>query len=252
MVMPIKGLKSFAKRIPLPRTPSEIIATIQDSGIKVVEHHCLGPRGTNIGQAAEDWSRQAGIQEKTKIFFFDSPEDSLAKAKEVEEDGVVAISWACAVYWKLHRLFFSNPDTYLFFLQHVMPLDDMQLATRPALIGEIIDNELPKHWKIAGHPSPIVLVEGLGCELVEAKSNSDAADLCHQGKVEACITTKMAAEERELAEIFYFGDPDMIFTGALPLPSARIVSAVYKRIRYDILTVQWMGKGRTWYTEIKS
>jgi hypothetical protein len=214
--MKIEGLERF-ERIPSKLEnlgEEEIKRILQSEKIKKVICFVLGPKGTNIGQAAEKWAKRMRVEAKTEFIWCKTPEEAVEKAKKVG-DGVLSIFWTCAVYFKEAELFFSNPDTIPFFFIERMSLDKIQLATRPELMSEIKNGKIPVNWKIASHPSPVPLVRNLKNEIVFANSNSQAAELCSQGKVELCITTESARKIYGLETFFEFGSPPMIFFGGI-------------------------------------
>jgi prephenate dehydratase len=182
---------------------------LSSSAVKQVIHFALGPKGTNIGQACEAWTKEKGVEEKTEIVFCPTPEESLEQARKVKENGVLPIFWTCAVFYALNKLFFYNPDVYPFLFQYNMPLDTMQLCV-PA---EMQKKEWDNKWLIASHPSPSPLVSNLKNIVINTKSNSQAAILCAQGEVEACITTAQAAKIHGLVPVHEFGSPTMVFFG---------------------------------------
>lgn len=216
-------MKKFITEIKLP-VGNEIEAVLQDSRVKKIINFCLGPVGTNIGQAAEKWSREIGIQDKVEIIFLATPEECLQSAREVDEDGVIGIFWTCAVYFKLNELFFNNPDTFPFFINYTMDLDEMQLATRPEKLNEI-NNSVPEIWLIASHPSPAPLMSGWDIKLVN--SNSAAALECQNKVVDACITTEAARVSTGLVKIHSFGSPPMVFFGGITYSGAQRLSQIY-------------------------
>lgn len=167
----------------------------------------LGPAGTNMEQACKAWMCANGVCDKAEIVLCRTPEDALAQARLVTDEGVVPTFWTCAVFYALNRLFFENPDVYPFAFQFPFALDNMQLCVRSEMQGQ----EWDAHWQIASHPSPAPLVAGLGNEVVLTTSNAKAAQLCAENVVEVCITTAQAAALHELVTVHEFGSPTMIF-----------------------------------------
>lgn len=213
-------MKKFPTTKGIPTTFDEIRKALQRPSISRVTNFCLGPKGTNIGQAAEQWTREIGIVDKAEIIFCDTPEDSLQAAWGVEEE-VLGIFWTCAVYFKLNVLFFSNPESLPFFVVYTMNLDSMQLAIRSERMNEI-NGGIPQDWVISSHPSPAPLVAGWKTELVN--SNSAAAQECVAGRVDACITTEQARELYDLKTVHIFGSPPMVFFGGITSEGAKLVS----------------------------
>lgn len=210
----MKGLHVFAP-LPLQETDDNRTANLRSPVIWKVVCCCLGPEGTNIEQAARLWVKRLKLTHKAEIVLRDTPEESLALARSITEKGVLAVFWTCAVYKNEHRLFFANPDVYPFYFQQEMALDEMQLACKPVDALQInIDVGLPVSWRVASHPSPATLVDGLA-EVVLANSNAAAARDCASGKAELCITTESARKVYGLEKIHSFGSPSMIFFGGV-------------------------------------
>src|SRR3989338_6561741 len=147
-------------------------------GVRRVVNFVLGPEGTNMQQACKAWIRWSGIVAKAEIMLCPTPEDSLAQARLVTEKGVVPFFWTCAVYFRLKE--------------------------------ELHRQEWNGGWRIASHPSPSPLVDGLG-PVVKTTSNAQAALMCARGEVEACITTAQAAKIHGLTMVHEFGSPIMVF-----------------------------------------
>lgn len=224
----IKGLTSFVKITTLPRTEEEIKEALKHYEIEKIVCCCLGPKGTNIGQAAEKWIKRMGLSKKSEIQFFPTPEDCLLNAKKIERRNkkVVAVFWTCAVYSKESEFFFSNLDILAFFTQEIMPLDEMQLATRPDL-ASLKDNTIPAEWKIASHPSPQYLLKALPNQIVLVNSNSAAAKDCAEYKVEACITTEQARSIYKLEKLHSFGCPPMVFFGGITAMGSLLIKSAF-------------------------
>jgi hypothetical protein len=191
--------------------------------VKKVISFALGPDGTNIAQAARQWSEKLGITQKTEIVLCDLPETAVQKALAIQEEGVLGVFWTCAVFKRLHEIFFRNAKTFPFFFKHTMLLDDMQLA---GLSREASKLDEPASMVIATHVSPAPLVACLvdvGARLVDAKSNAEAAQMCEEGKVTACITTGSAQVLYGLATLHEFGSPPMIFFGGITEQGFRLL-----------------------------
>lgn len=208
----IQRLKAFT---PVVRPASAEDALRSEQIVKVV-CFCLGPSGTNIEQAATKWLERMGVMHKGEVILESTPEACLHKARQVVEDGVIAVFWTCAVYFHESEFFFTNPDVYPFFFQEEMLLDEMQLAAKPEkarLIGE--RSFIPAGWLIASHPSPVHLIRDLGCEAMLVNSNAEAAKVCASGETELCITTEKARQAYGLVKIHEFGSPNMVFFGGV-------------------------------------
>jgi hypothetical protein len=155
-----------------------------------------------------------GIVGKSEVVLYDTPELCLSAARSIQEDGVVAVFWTCAVYSRENEFFFGNTDVFPFFFQEDMPLDAMQLATRPDLAGQV-NGKIPIGWKVASHPSPAPLVKGLLGRVLLQNSNAAAARACADGETELCITTESARQIYGLVELHSFGSPNMVFFGGI-------------------------------------
>jgi prephenate dehydratase len=184
-------------------------------------HFVLGPAGTNISQCAEQWSRRMGVVHKSEFVFCATPEEAVERAREVIAPGVLPLFWTCAVYFRENELFFSNPDTLPFFISETMNLDEMQLAMRikDAVAGTLVIR------RVASHPSPAPLLRDNGWEIVEARSNAHAAEMCASGEVDACITTEQAKQRLGLASVHVFGSPPMVFFGGTTQHGVRVLMA---------------------------
>jgi len=184
---------------------SEVENSLLKDEIKEIRFFILGPEGTNIEIASKQWANQLRIADKSKFYFYETPEICVEKAKLINDIDIFPIFVTCAVYYKLDSLFFSNPDCYTFIHHYYMKLDRMQLSSR-----EKVD-KIPAEWIIASHPSPKGLVSDLPNKLYETTSNSKAAQLCAEGKVDACITTETARKFYKLETLHVFGSGVMVF-----------------------------------------
>ena len=61
----MKDMIRFALAQGLPTDERVVRTVLRSSGVKRVTHFCLGPEGTNIGLAAETWTKQAGLCHKS-------------------------------------------------------------------------------------------------------------------------------------------------------------------------------------------
>lgn len=176
--------------------------------VEVIAHYVLGPKGTNMEQVCQAWNRARGVEDKAHIVLCSTPEESLDCARRMTDPGVMPTFWTCAVYYKLNKLFFENPDTYPFLFCYSFPLDNMQLCVRKELAAA----EFSPDWRVASHPSPAPLVRrSITNPVVGTTSNGQAAKLCAAGETEACITTAKAAALHGLVTFHEFGSPIMVF-----------------------------------------
>lgn len=190
----------------LRRFPGAVSSVISLSRARRIIHFVLGPAGTNMEQACKAWQCAEGVCAKSEIVLCRTPEDALAQARLVTDEGVVPTFWTCAVFYALNKLFFSNHDVYPFAFIFPFPLDAMQLCVKAERAGKDWGTE----WRIASHPSPSPLIDGMG-EVVLTTSNAQAAKMCAEGETEACITTAQAASIHGLVQVHEFGSPTMIF-----------------------------------------
>jgi len=236
----------------LPRTEVDIIATLQSDKVMEVRNFVLGPGMTsNIPQACQRWLERTGLVGKGTLVTGRVPDEYLVTAQAVIEPGVVPLYWTCAVFGREKDLFFGlGTNTMMFFVQEVMLLDHMQLATTSdrlsidGAVGTIVnDLLLPPEWKgIASHPSPAPLLDELlsrnsHVKWVEATSNGAAAEMCLAGECDACITTETARIDVGLGQIHDFGCPDMVFFGGLTEHGAGVVRCAWAAVQESRLGV---------------
>ena len=202
-------------------------AALQSPQVKKVVSFALGPAGTNIAQAAAEWHLAVGIGGKSEIVLCDLPETALQKTLELNEPGVLGVFWTCAVFKRLHQIFFDHPETFPFFFQHDMLLDEMQLAVFDENLGRhIADGVCLDTITIASHVSPAPLLSGLvheGAKVVDASSNTEASRMCAAGEVSACITTESGRMIHGLRKVHSFGSPLMIFFGGISMKGMRLL-----------------------------
>lgn len=160
----------------------------------------LGPRGTNCERAARFWFRNRRID--GEVILHDTLEDGVSHLPERGRSALLA----CAVYPDLHTLVFSNLHCLRLADSFILPTHNMLLASRGC--------ENP--GTVASHPAPQGLVPP-GAEVVLVTSNSIAARECAEGRVEACITTRPAADQFGLRVLRDFGPVPMDFTVHLPI-----------------------------------
>lgn len=220
----IESFEQFPSVEGLPKTDEEIKTSLQSSMVRKIHCFALGPEGTNISQACEQWIDRMAIRPKTKVELCPTPEASLERAREINTDGEIGIFWTCAVYYNLHKLFFGNPDTLPFFITEMMALDEMQLATRKEM-AKSLGEELPFSWRIASHPSPAPLATKI---TIKANSNAEAAMMCANKEVEACITTESARRIHRLVNLHSFGSPLMVFFGGITTEGAKVIKKAYE------------------------
>tara|TARA_B100001094_G_C18093451_1_gene751697 strand:+ start:468 stop:1115 length:648 start_codon:yes stop_codon:yes gene_type:complete len=185
--------------------PESVGFLLQSSRVKRLSFYVLGPEGTNISQASIEYAKKFSLSEKSEFVFCSTPEESVVLAKREREKGVIPLFTTCAVYPKLHSIFFSDSSLMPFLTHHYMELDEMQLAAKTTNIIPGIDR------KIASHPAPVPLLKHIQGKVLIANSNAHAATLCKEGTVDFCLTTDSARELNGLETIKRFGSPTMIF-----------------------------------------
>lgn len=188
-------------------TKVDIDGLLVNDSIKSIKVFALGPDGTNISQAAKEWTKKVNIEEKSEIILCSTPEEEIIKAMEIKEKGELPIFALCAVYYDLCNLYFKYYTNYFFLSCLYMKLDTMQLASKKQNLDDI-----HLHAKVAGHNSPKMLLANTSYEFVDANSNAEAAKMCSEDKVEVCITTESAKNIYGLHSNFIFGSPVMLFT----------------------------------------
>jgi len=208
-------LSAFVSADDLPQTVGDCVEALSSDLIRLVNSHALGPPGTNIIRAAEQWHREMNIDHKAKIVLCDTPEQAVISARTNKEEGVLDVFWTCAVYFREYKLFFGFPDTLPFLFQVNLPLDEMQLACRPEMVARLSDTDAIAGCRVLSHPSPARLVRKLPVVVVPAKSNAAAAVRCSHGEAEACITTATAQRLHGLVTLYRFGSPPMVFFGGI-------------------------------------
>jgi len=199
----------------LPRAAETTRRALGSRVIRSVNSYALGPEGTNIIRAATTWHVEMGIAQKSAVIPCGTVEESVMRTRANTSAGCLSLFWTCAVFTRENQVFFENPDMLPFAFWLCMPLDEMQLACRPGLAADLEPVAIRAGWRILTHPSPAPLVKSLGCEIIEAKSNADAAVRCAAGEGEACVTTEAARLRYGLAKVRSFGSPDMVFFGGI-------------------------------------
>ncbi len=204
----------------------------------LVEHvilHALGPRGTNISQAATLYISRLGISHKAQVRIHDTGitpmEYSQMAAEETERllsiDSLprqLHLHMECAVYHGMGELYEQRAREAVFSDVQDMALDNMQLGAKDSLekLQQIVATQ--GSIRIATHPSPRSLVlpwlERRVATWIQASSNSAAARMVVNGEADACVTTASAVallSSAGISTLHGFGSPNMIFTVASPL-----------------------------------
>lgn len=217
-----KALPVFLPLPDLSRSSWAVRRALHSSRVTKSVHCVLGPHGTNIAHAASHWSIRMHVTNKSELRYCCTPEAAIEAARTTRGD-VLAVFWTCAVYFQEHLVFFDNPDCLPFFFAEEMPLDEMQLAARPDVVGQATLGQFPAAWRILSHPSPAPLLKSLPCRVMVANSNADAAARCAKGEAEACITTRTARELHRLIHVHTFGSPLMVFFGGITSQGLRLL-----------------------------
>lgn len=200
---------------------SDFRRILQSPSVYKVIAHALGPKGTNISQAMEQYVKSLGIEGKTDLIVHPKgiePMEYAEMARSEVEPGVIPIHMECAVYYDMAKLFDQRTNEVVFADHHYMPLDVMQLAS----ITDIEELAAGRKMRIATHPSPKPLIDPWvnsgNAEWIKATSNSAAAQMVISSEADACITTGSGLREAQgLTSRHVFGSPIMLFTIATPL-----------------------------------
>ncbi len=189
---------------------------------KHIRLHALGPRGTNIVQASEQYLASKGIgPNRGEVVVhptgIEPMEYAELAAKEAQDRGVLPLHMECAVYYREADLYRDRMREVVFADHHYMPLDEMQLAARQG------ENE---GTVIASHPSPVPLLNPLlhggYATYQKATSNASAAEAVAAHQADLCITTESGRRRSGLEKIHSFGSPMMIFTIGTPLTNDQL------------------------------
>lgn len=154
----------------------------------------LGPHGTCSEQAANLYSARIG---EAEIQLYDSFESS---AQAVQE-GSAQFAVIPSAYVHLNDIVFR-------YLCQIAIVDTFTMDT-PNLV--MAKNGASQVSRVASHPAPAGLVERIfpNAELIHTKSNSRSALDVVDKKVDACLTTIIAAREYGLDIIHDFGPVPM-------------------------------------------
>lgn len=157
--------------------------------------HTLGPNGTNLAAAANEWFSRNNIEGEVKLY------GTVEGAIELMPRHASHALLTCAVYPNLYNVVFNN-------LARLKFIDSFIWSTFPMLLASR-DGNLPK--TVATHPAPQSLVPE-GMERVITTSNAQAAVDCATGKTDGCITTLAALKMHGLKVVEDFGPVPMVFT----------------------------------------
>lgn len=189
---------------------------LKSSSVDKIIAHTLGPKGTNISQAMEQYIKSLSVEGKTEFIVHPKgvePRVYAEMALKQVKDGVIPIHMECAVYYEMGALFDERPKEVVFADHHYMMLDAMQLAS----VKELEELAVGGHMRIATHPTPRPIISGWEkqgvAQWIKATSNSAAAEMVMSGEADACITTgsSLAGKDR-LVSRHMIGSPWMIFT----------------------------------------
>lgn len=188
--------------------------------------HALGPQGTNIAQAMEQYIKLLGVGEKTELIVHPKgiePRSYAETAARQARDGIIPIHMECAVYYEMGKLFDERPNEVVFTDHHYMLLDAMQLAS----VRKLEELVAKGRMRIATHPTPRPIIYGWEkqglAEWIKATSNSAAAEMVMAGEADACITTGSSFAGKEgLVSRHMIGSPWMIFTIGTPLSQRQL------------------------------
>jgi hypothetical protein len=243
-----RKLVPFMSLSDLPLDERTITEVLKRDPVKEIRNFVLAPLTSNIPQACKLWAQKAGLVGKCTYVAGTTPDVYISQALAVREEGVLPLAWTCAVYNQEAKQFFRHPDMSMFFISTTMPLDHMQLATRPQLIqvagcseSEILEQIsnciVPQAWtRVATHPSPQYLVSDLlevneHLAWIEATSNGAAAEMCRDGQVELAVVTETARQATGLIRLFDWECPPMVFFGGLTAHGADIFRLAFDDFR---------------------
>ncbi|MEU7433855.1 bacilysin biosynthesis protein BacA [Streptomyces sioyaensis] len=164
--------------------------------------HTLGPSGTNCEAAARYWLRENHTGNGTVVLHPTLEQGVPAVLKEP----TWSVLLGCVVYPRLNELVFQNLRSMALRECFMMPTHPMVLAAPSR--GEV--------RTVLTHPAPVDLLEGRDVRIELASSNAAAAAGCAQGRSDACITTRPAAEANGLLVLEDFGPVDMGFSIHVP------------------------------------
>ena len=157
--------------------------------------HTLGPTGTNCERAAWEWLRRNGPD--GKVFLYSTLEKAIKQMPYDPEHALLG----CVVYPLLNEIVFNNLD-------RLELLDCLILPTHDMLLAQVEPKPIET---LATHPAPHALGPS-NAKRIYVDSNVVAAELCAQGKADACITTRSAAEALGLQIMENYGAVPMGFT----------------------------------------
>lgn len=227
-----KRIKEFLGDI---LTATDVRRILQSSLVENIVLHALGPRGTNISQAAALYISRLGISHKAQVRIHDAGITPMEYAQIAAEEtqtllsngrlpGKLHLHMECAVYNDMGKLYDQRAREAVFIDEQDMDLDTMQLGA--AVTIEELQGVVAAQGsiRIATHPSPRSLIlpwldRGVAT-WVQASSNSAAARMVTNGEADACVTTASAVSllsARGIRTLHEFGSPNMIFTVASPL-----------------------------------
>ena len=162
----------------------------------VTSLHTLGPAGTNCELSARWWFERQG--RCGEVVLYPSLEEA-ARGALASPGGALL---APAAYPDLHTLIYSHVDQLFVADSMVMATHRMVLARRPGTGVPVT---------VASHPAPVALL-GDSMAVTLVASNSQAAEDCADGLVDASITTGVAMELHGLELVRDFGPVSMAFT----------------------------------------
>lgn len=157
--------------------------------------HTLGPTGTNLAAAAQEWFKRHKIDGGVELH------QTVETAIDVMPRNEAHALLTCAVYPNLYNVVFNNLARLQFVDSFIWPTFPMLLASRDGTRPTVVST----------HPAPQSLVPE-GMTRVLTTSNSQAALDCASGKTDGCITTLSALEMHGLKIVEDFGPVPMVFT----------------------------------------
>lgn len=157
------------------------MVTATETKVRIIS--TLGPHGTCSEYTAQHYLDKHNL--KGDIVLYNSFEEAIEALKNMKSDLAIVPS----AYYDFAKILFENNDT-------VQIINTFVLET-PRLVIGCIKPGLTEVKKIATHPAPSIWVKKYypNADLVLAESNSKAALMVIEEKVDACMTTYICIKE---------------------------------------------------------
>jgi prephenate dehydratase len=157
----------------------------------------LGPPGTCSEYSSEYFLNANNFT--GQIILFNSFEEAIEALIAQKSDIAIVPS----AYQNFAKLLFNNRDYIKITSSFILETPELAIA------GKNSNSYIVK--KVATHPSPSSMIENYypDVEIIFAESNSKAAIMLIEGKVDACLTTSICIEKYGLNVIKNFGSISM-------------------------------------------